>query len=301
MEKVKVAVVQATPVLFDLAATVDKICKLLAEAAQNGADLVLFPEAFIPCYPRALSFGTVVGSRSEEGRELWLQYWNNALDVESQFCKHISRAVKEAGVHLCLGVTERVGESGTLFCSLLFFGPDGRLLGRHSKLKPTAAERIIWGERDGSTLKVYDTTIGKIGGLICWENYMPLARMTLYEQGVEIYLAPTADQRPAWLATMQHIALEGRCFVLGCNQFVRKADYPEFLQTELDGLDEVLCRGGSVIVSPLGELIQGPLYDREGILYAELDKRELIRAKMDFDVRGHYHRPDVFEFKWLKG
>ena len=180
---------------------------------------------------------------------------------------------------------------------MLYFGPDGRLLGKHRKLKPTAAERLVWGEGDGSTLTVIDTEYGRIGGLICWENYMPLARMALYAKGVEIYLAPTADSRETWQATLRHIACEGRCFVLGCNQYVTKSMYPSDLPgiEELAGQPEVMCRGGSVIVSPLGEVIAGPLYDAEGILHAELDLAEVARAKFDFDVVGHYARPDVFQ------
>ena len=184
-----------------------------------------------------------------------------------------------------------------LHCTVLYFGPDGRLLGKHRKLKPTAAERLIWGEGDGSTLTVLDTELGRIGGLICWENYMPLARTALYAKGVALYLAPTADSRETWQATLRHIACEGRCFVLGCNQYVTKAMYPVDLPCieELAGQPEVMCRGGSAIVSPLGELLAGPLYDREGILTADLDLAEVARAKFDFDVVGHYARPDVFQ------
>jgi nitrilase len=169
--------------------------------------------------------------------------------------------------------------------------------GKHRKLKPTGAERLIWGEGDGSTLTVLDTPLGKIGGLICWENYMPAARMALYGKGVEIYLAPTADSRDSWQSTMQHIALEGRCFVLGSNQFVTKTMHPPDLpgRAELENQPEVMCRGGSVIISPLGEVLAGPLYDQAGILYADLDRNLLTRSKLDFDVNGHYARPDVFQ------
>jgi nitrilase len=184
-----------------------------------------------------------------------------------------------------------------LYCTLLYFDPDGQLLGKHRKLKPTAAERLIWGEGDGSTLTVVETRFGKVGGLICWENYMPLARMALYAKGVELYLAPTADARDTWHATLRHIACEGRCFVLGCNQYVTKSMYPP----DLDGLEdltdqpEVLCRGGSAIVSPLGEVVAGPLYDREGTLLATLDLAEVVQSKFDLDVVGHYARPDLFQ------
>ncbi|OQY30619.1 MAG: nitrilase [Anaerolineaceae bacterium 4572_5.2] len=297
--RVKVAVVQAAPVLFDREASIDKARRLIAEAAEEGAQLVLFPEAFIPAYPRGLSFGTVVGSRSPSGRQTWQRYWANAVDVPGPAVKALGIAARQAEVYLAIGVVERDTQfsGGTLYCTTLYFGPDGRLLGKHRKLKPTAAERLIWGEGDGSTLTVLDTDLAKIGGLICWENYMPLARMAMYNQGVEIYLAPTADARNSWQATLRHIALEGRCFVLGCNQYVTKSMYPADLAglEDLSGQPEVMCRGGSAIISPLGEVLAGPLYDQEGILYADLDLAEITRSKFDFDVVGHYARPDIFQ------
>jgi len=296
---VKVAVVQASSVLFDREKTIQKTCDLVADAAGLGAKVVLLPEAFVPAYPRGFSFGTVVGNRTPAGRRLWQRYWDNAIDVPGAATDILGKAAREAGIHLAIGVIERDGEfgGGTLYCTLLYFGPDGQLLGKHRKLKPTAAERLIWGEGDGSTLTVIDTEFGKIGGLICWENYMPLARMAMYAKGVDIYLAPTADQRDAWQATMRHVALEGRCFVLGCNQFVTRQMYPGDLEgiEELDQLPEVICRGGSVIVSPLGEVLAGPLWDEEGILTADLDLAEVTRGKLDFDVVGHYARSDVFQ------
>jgi len=296
---VKVAVVQAAPVLFDREATVDKVCQLIQEAAGSGAQLVLFPEAFIPAYPRGLSFGMVVGSRSPEGRRTWQAYWDNAVEVPSPAIAALGAAVQEAGVYMAIGIIERDSQfsRGTLYCTLLYFGTDGQLMGKHRKLKPTAAERLIWGEGDGSTLAAFDTELGRIGGLICWENYMPMARMAMYGKGVELYLAPTADARDTWQCTLRHIACEGRCFVLGCNQFVTKYMYPSNLEgvVELDEQPDVICRGGSVIVSPFGEVLAGPLYDKEGILYAELDRGEIVRGKVDFDVVGHYARPDVFQ------
>jgi nitrilase len=296
---IKVAVVQAAPVLFDREATVIKACQLIHEATLQGAQLVLFPEAFIPAYPRGLSFGMVVGSRKPEGRQLWQIYWDNAVEIPSPTTEALSAAVREAGVYMAIGVIERDTQfsGGTLYCTLLYFGPDGEIMGKHRKLKPTGAERLIWGEGDGSTLTVLSTKLGKIGGLICWENYMPLARMSMYSKGVELYLAPTADSRETWQATLRHIACEGRCFVLGCNQFVTKDMYPSNLKEhpELGEQPEVMCRGGSAIISPFGEVVAGPLYDQEGILYANLDMGEIIRAKVDFDVVGHYSRPDVFQ------
>ena len=298
-KKVKVAVVQAAPVLFDREATLEKAAALILEAGRQGAGLVLLPEAYIPAYPRGFSFGMVVGSRKSEGRALWKRYWENAVEVPGPATEALGAAAREAGVFLAIGVIERDNQfsRGTLYCTLLYFDPEGKLLGKHRKLKPTGAERLIWGEGDGSTMPVVEAPFGKVGGLICWENYMPLARMAMYAKGVEIYLAPTADYRDSWQATMRHIACEGRCFVLGCNQFVKKDMYPENLETleELEDRPEIMCRGGSVIVAPLGDVIAGPLFDEEGILYAQLDMTEVVKSKIDFDVVGHYSRPDVFQ------
>ncbi len=297
---VHAAVIQAAPVLFDSEATLAKAQRLIAEAAAQGANLILFPEAFIPAYPRGLTFGTVVGHRTPSGRKTWQVYWANSVDVPGPVTKALGVAARQARVHVAIGVIERATHSrGTLYCSLLYFAPDGRLLAKHRKLKPTGAERLIWGEGDGRTLKVLETTLGKLGGLICWENYMPLARMALYEQGVEVYLAPTADARDTWQATLRHIACEGRCFVLGCNQYVSKTMYPANLPgaEALDNMPEVMCRGGSAIISPLGEVLAGPLYDQEGMLFADLDLAEIVRSRFDFDVAGHYARPDVLQLR----
>lgn len=289
---VRAAVVQAAPVLFDRDATIAKLHTLTQEAAAQGAQLVVFPEAFVPAYPRGFSFGMVVGSRTPEGRLLWERYWRNAVDVPGPAVDEMGRAARLAGVHLAVGVIERdrVATGGTLYCTILYFGPDGTLLGKHRKLKPTGSERLIWGEGDASTLTVLETRLGRLGGLICWENYMPNARMAMYAQGVELYVAPTADARDSWQATMRHIALEGRCFVLGCNQFVTKSMHPADLPCldELATQPEIMCRGGSVIIGPLGDILAGPLYDAEGILTADLDLGEIVRARLDFDVVGHY-------------
>ncbi len=299
VKTVKVAVVQAAPVLFDKTLSVEKACHLIKDAGAKGSKVVLLPEAFIPAYPRGFSFGMVVGSRSDEGRCLWKRYWDNAIEIPGREVEALGEASKEAGVYLAIGVIERDGDysRGTVYCTLLYFDPDGHLMGKHRKLKPTGSERLIWGEGDGSTMPVFSTEVGNMGGLICWENYMPLARMAMYGKGVEIYFAPTADTRETWQATMQHIACEGRCFVLGCNQFVTKEMYPSDLETfeELSDQPDVMCRGGSVIVSPFGEVMAGPLYDKEGILYADLDLSEIAKAKVDFDVVGHYARPDIFQ------
>jgi nitrilase len=297
----RVAVVQAASVVFDRARSTQKAAALIRQAGTQSARLVLLPEAFIPCYPRGFSFGMAVGSRSEAGRDLWRILWENALDVPGPETQALGEAARSAGVYAAIGVIERDLQSapGTLFCSLLYFGPDGRLLGKHRKLKPTGSERLIWGEGDGSTLTVLATELGRIGGLICWENYMPLARTALFGKGVQIYLAPTADARDTWQSTLRHIACEGRCYVLGCNQYMTKAMYPADLpgRDELAAQPEVMCRGGSAIIGPLGEVLAGPVYDQETILTAEIDLAQIVRARLDFDVVGHYARPDVFRLR----
>ncbi|WP_339696427.1 carbon-nitrogen hydrolase family protein [uncultured Roseivirga sp.] len=295
-KKYIVAVIQAAPILFDLEKTLAKTAHLVTEAASKGAQLVLFPEAFISAYPRGLSFGTVVGSRSTEGRETWLKYWGSSIEVPSKATEQLGEMAKKAKVFLVLGVNEKDTVSGTMYCTMLYFSPEGQLMGKHRKLKPTAAERIVWGEGDGSTLSTFNTPLGKMGGLICWENYMPLARMAMYQKGVQLYLAPTADSRENWQHTLKHIALEGRCFVLGCNQFVTKSMYPKDLPgiADLDQQPEIMSSGGSVIIAPTGEVLAGPLWDEEGILTAEIDKDEIIKSKLDFDSVGHYARNDVF-------
>ncbi|HYF94493.1 MAG TPA: carbon-nitrogen hydrolase family protein [Symbiobacteriaceae bacterium] len=293
--KVRAAVVQAAPVLLDREATTAKVCRLIDEAAAQGANLILFPEAMIPAYPRGLSFGVVVGARDEAGRRAFARYWENSVEVPGPITDVIGAAAAKAKAYVAVGVIERENmyRGGTLYCTLLYFGPDGRLLGKHRKLKPTAAERIIWGEGDGSTLTAVQTEFGTMGGLICWENYMPLARMAMYNKGVEIYLAPTADQRDTWQATIQHIACEGRCFVLSCNQFVTREMMPADWEDIGPGPSQ-FCRGGSAVIGPLGQYLAGPLYDEEGILIADLDMSLITQARFDFDVVGHYNRPDVF-------
>lgn len=294
---VKVGVVQATPIFFNLRSSLEKTAKLVRKYSKQGCELLLFPETFLPGYPRGMTFGSVIGKRENFGRQLYQTYWENSIEVGDPSFQFLANLAKENQVHLIIGITEKNALNGTLYCSILFFSPNGDFLGKHQKLKPTGIERLVWGEGDGSTLKVYDTEIGKIGGLICWENYMPLARMTLYNQGVQIFVAPTADSRETWISTMRHIACEGRCFVLGCNQFFRKEDYSEEYRDHVDLEKKIICPGGSVIVSPLGEIIQGPLWNREGVLISDLDRNQIIESRLDFDVIGHYARNDIFDFK----
>jgi nitrilase len=298
MKKIKASIVQATPVVFDLQKTVDKTINLIHESAKiKKPDLILFPESFIPAYPRGLDFGAKVGYRTDEGRKLWQRYWENSVEVPGKETALIGRAAKEANTFVAIGVTEKDKVSGTLYCTLLYFAPSGELIGKHRKIKPTGTERLIWGEGDGTTLTTIDAGFAIVGGLICWENYMPLARMAMCQKGVQIYLAPTADARDSWQTTLKHIAMEGRCFVLGCNQYVEKKDYPDVMKHLIKDEPDVMSRGGSVIISPMGEVVAGPLFGEEGILTAELDMGEITRAKMDFDVIGHYARQDIFKFE----
>ena len=295
------SVVQLAPVFFDKKQTIAKIGDFISKAAKKKSRVILFPEVIVPGYPRGLIFGTAVGGRTAEGREMFLRYWENSVEVPGKETVQLARWAKEAKAYVVVGVTERDTTSDTLYCSLLYFSPEGKLTHRHRKIKPTAAERIIWGEGDGSDLQVLDTPMGRIGGLICWENYMPFARMTLYQQGLEIYLAPTADCRDSWQSTLTHIACEGRCFVLGCNQYLTKDHYPADLRKKLTADHPSLpSSGGSVIIGPLGKVLAGPVYNKEAVLTAEIDPREIVKAKMDFDVIGHYARPDLFEFAWTK-
>jgi nitrilase len=293
MSKFTAAVVQTASVAFNPDATVDKVDAFTKQAADKGAKLVVFPEAFVGGYPKGLDFGARVGGRTEAGRDAFRVYYDGAIDVPGIHTKRMGEIAANHGVHLVMGVIERDG--GTLYCTVLFFGPDGALQGKHRKLMPTAAERLIWGFGDGSTLPAFDTPLGKVGAVICWENYMPMLRMTMYAKGVSLYCAPTADTRETWLPTMRHIALEGRCFVFSACQFARRSDYPADYPIDGDPApDTVLMRGGSFIVDPLGELLTERVFDRDAVLTAEIDLGEVARGKYDFDVVGHYSRPDVF-------
>ncbi len=282
MQSFRAAVVQASPVVFDKSATLAKVERLTEEAAERGAKLVVFPEAFVSAYPKGHDFGARVGFRSADGRAAFRRYWESSVDVPGEDTALLGETAARHGVHLVIGVIER--EGGTLYCTALFFGPDGALLGKHRKVMPTAMERLVWGFGDGSTLTVLPTPLGKIGAVICWENYMPLLRTAMYAQGIEIYCAPTVDDRATWAPSMQHIAFEGRCFVLSAVQWVEPGG----------PLGEMGIAGGSVIVDPQGKILAGPARDGECILTADLDGNAVIEGKFDLDVTGHYARPDLF-------
>jgi nitrilase len=286
-EPVRVACVQAEPVIFDRAATIEKLARLAGEAAAGGARLALFPETFVPVYPsnrwaRHLAHGT-------DGAALFARLAQQSVEVPGPHSDALGAAARDAGLWLAVGVNEL--ERGTIYNSLLVYAPDGALALHHRKLVPTNHERLVWGAGDGRGLETVDAGFAKIGGLICWENLMPLARFALYERGVEIYLAPTADDSESWHDSVRHIAREARAFVLSCCAFQRASSYPPDVPLA-DG-DELLGRGGSAIVAPDGTYLAGPLWDEEGILYADLEPSPLYAARQRFDPAGHYHRPDV--------
>jgi nitrilase len=291
---IRIAVVQAGSVMFDTAKTLERMQVFCERAAASQASLMVFPEAYIGGYPKGLDFGARMGTRSEEGRDDYLRYWKGAIDVPGPETARIGEFAAASRSTLVVGVIERLG--ATLYCSALLFGPDGRLQARHRKLMPTASERLVWGCGDGSTMQVVDTAVGKVAAAICWENYMPLFRASLYAQGVQFWCAPTVDDRDVWQCTMRHIAVEGRCFVLSACQYFDRSHCPDNYSYPKDHDPKAaLIRGGSVVVSPFGEVLAGPVYDQECVLSAEINLDDITRGKYDLDVAGHYARPDVFQ------
>ncbi|SAK85675.1 nitrilase/cyanide hydratase and apolipoprotein N-acyltransferase [Caballeronia fortuita] len=291
----KAAVVQASSIPFDAQQTAEKAVKLVRTAASEGASLVVFPEAFIGGYPKGASFGTLVGRRTDAGRALFKRYRDGAVELTGPEIARLSEVAAETGVHIVAGVIERAG--GTLYCTAVTISPNAGVAGYHRKLMPTGTERIIWGFGDGSTISPVDTPFGKVGAVICWENYMPAFRQAMYAQGTEIYCAPTADDRATWAPSMIHVAIEGRVHVLSACQAIRLSEYPSYYLEDfhLDARgDDYIMHGGSMIVDPLGKVLAGPIFDEETILYAEIDPGLGRASNLDFDVVGHYSRPDVF-------
>jgi nitrilase len=293
----KIAVVQAAPVVLNREATVSKACELIAEAGRSGARLVVFPEAFIPTYPDWV--WRIPPGQHQVLADMYAELLEQSVEIPSPVTENLSQAARQEGVYVAMGLNERNAQASnaSLYNTLLYISPEGDLLGKHRKLVPTAPERMVWAQGDGSTLEVYDTSLGKLGGLICWENYMPLARYSLYAWGVQIYLAPTWDNGEPWLSTLRHIAKEGRAYVIGCSIAMRKQDIPdrfEFKAKYYSEVGEWINKGDSAVVSPDGKFVAGPLNAEEGILYAELDLRQMRGSKWNLDVAGHYARPDVF-------
>jgi len=296
-DKLVAAVAQTASVLFDTPATVERALALMADAAKAGAQLLVFPEAFIGGYPKGADFHIYLGGRTPQGRAEFKAYFDAAVAIDGPEIAALAEAAGRHRLYVVVGIIERDG--GTLYCTAVYLGADGRILGKHRKLMPTALERLVWGFGDGSTLAAVDTPWGKLGAVICWENYMPMLRMAMYRQRVAIYCAPTADDRDSWQSTMQHIALEGRCFVLSACQHLRRDDFPAAQMNNRlpDATGAALMRGGSVIIDPLGKVLAGPVFDADALLTAELDLSLIPMGQMDFDVVGHYARPDVFSLQ----
>lgn len=273
-----------------------RLREVVADAHTQRVEFLVFPEAFLGGYPKGLDFGARVGSRTPEGRDDFRRYFESAITVPGPEVDELAELAATAGMTLVVGVIERDG--GTLYCTAVYISPTEGLVGKHRKLMPTASERLIWGQGDGSTLEVFDSPAGRYSAAICWENYMPQLRLALYQEGVQLWCAPTVDDRDEWQTTMRHIAYEGRMFVLSACQFLTRADAPDAYEA-VQGNDPeaVLIRGGSVIVSPLGEVLAGPVYGEQALLVADIDLGEIARGKYDLDVVGHYARPDVFDLR----
>ena len=298
MTKYSIAAIQAAPLLFDIDETLARFSHWLDAAKSAGADLAVFPETFLGGYPKGVDFGARVGSRNAEGRELFRLYYENAFARNGDAFGKIRAMVKDAGINIVVGLVEPVGD--TLHCAAATLNRDGEIVGWRRKLQPTAMERIIWGMGDGSTLEVAQTDIGRISACICWENYMTLLRAHMFNQRTQIYTAPTVDDRPVWVPSMQMIALEGRCFVASACQYMTRGDVAEGVDYDaLQGneAEAILINGGSVIVSPMGEILAEPTYGEAKLVTAEIDMDDIPRGKFDMDGAGHYARPDIFDLK----
>ena len=292
----RIAVVQAEPVMFDKDACIAKAIKYIEECAAGGAELIVFPELFVPGYPFGMNFGFRTGSRSEPGREDWKRYYDNSVLAEGPEMDRIISAAEEADVYVSIGYSERDAVNGTLYNSNMMISPDGEAK-NHRKLKPTGSERVIWGDANKDYFPVMDTPWGPMGNLICWESYMPLARVALYEKGISLYISPNTNDNEEWQSTIRHIAIEGHCYFINCDMLITKDSYPEDLNeyAALADLPEIPCRGGSCVIDPFGHLVSDCVWDEEAVIYADLDMQKVPASKMEHDVCGHYARPDVLE------
>jgi len=292
----RIALVQAEPILFDKKACLDKTVQLIKEAADQKAELIVFPELFIPGYPIGMNFGFSMGKRTEAGRQDWMRYYNASLLTGGEEFQLLAELVKSLGVYVSLGFSERDEISGTLYNSNVIFEPDGSYK-VHRKLKPTGSERVVWGDANKDYFPITETPWGPVGSLICWESYMPLARVALYQKGITIYISPNTNDNPEWQATIQHIAIEGKCYFINVDMLVRKTSYPTDLNEKdaVDRLPEMVCRGGSCIIDPYGHYLTEPVWDEETIIYADLDMTLPAACKMEHDAVGHYARPDVLK------
>lgn len=294
----KLAVVQAAPVMFDKTACIGKALKLINECTANGAELIVFPELFIPGYPYGMTFGFRVGSRNADGRKDWKAYYDNSILANGPEMQQLIEKAKEQGIYLSIGYSERDAVTGTLYNSNMMIAPDGTAM-NHRKLKPTGSERVVWGDADRDYFPVMETPWGPMGNLICWESYMPLVRVALYQKGISLYISPNTNDNPEWQDTIRHIAIEGHCYFINCDMFFTRADYPKTASAgeEIAKLPEIACRGGSCVVDPFGHVVSDTIWDQEGIIYAELDMQKVPASKMEHDVCGHYARPDVLKLQ----
>jgi len=291
MKKKIIAALQIGSSLLGSAETMAQILGHKESIQNSNCDLLVMPEALLGGYPKGSDFGTRVGYRTDEGREEFLQYWQQAIDIDGPEVLALTELAKDCHTSIVIGIIERSGT--TLYCTALFITDTGEIA-KHRKLMPTASERLIWGQGDGSTIPVIETSAGRVGAAICWENYMPLLRTTMYAKGLDIWCAPTVDDRDIWQASMKHIAYEGRNFLVSACQYqVPPSNGGSKDQTWPK--DKPLIRGGSVIISPMGEVIAGPLYNKEGLISAEIDLDDIVKARYDMDPTGHYSRPDIFK------
>ena len=292
----RIAVVQAEPVMFDKNACIAKAIKYIEECAAGGAELIVFPELFVPGYPFGMNFGFRTGSRSEPGREDWKRYYDNSILANGPEMDRLISAAEEADVYVSIGYSERDAVNGTLYNSNMMISPEGEAR-NHRKLKPTGSERVIWGDANKDYFPVMDTPWGPMGNLICWESYMPLARVALYEKGISLYISPNTNDNEEWQSTIRHIAIEGHCYFINCDMLITKGSYPEDLNeyAALADLPQVPCRGGSCVIDPFGHLVSDCVWDEEAVIYADLDMQKVPASKMEHDVCGHYARPDVLE------
>ena len=292
----RLAIVQAAPVMFNKDACLQKALCLIEEATKNGAELIVFPELFLPGYPYGMTFGYTVGSRKESGREDWKVYYDNSILAAGEEMQQLIDCAKRLSVYLSLGYSEREEATATLYNSNMLISSDGQAL-NHRKLKPTGAERLIWGDAQQDFFPVMDTPWGRIGSLICWESYMPLARAALYEKGITIYISPNTNDNPEWQHTIRHIAIEGHCYFVNADLVFRKSDYPQTKSgaDEISRLPDIACRGGSCVIDPFGHDASKTVWDEEAIIYADLDIRKVPASRMEFDSCGHYARPDVLK------
>lgn len=292
MEKKIIAALQIGSGSKGTRETLDRILTFETEIKQSNCDVLVMPEAILGGYPKGSDFGTRVGYRTDEGREEFLRYWQQAVDLDGPEVIALTKLAKQSATAIVIGIIERGGT--TLYCTALFISDKGEIVAKHRKLMPTASERLIWGQGDGSTIPIVETAAGRIGAAICWENYMPLLRSTMYAKGIQIWCVPTVDDRDIWQASMRHIAYEGRNFLVSACQFQPRPPGDD-IKDKTWPKDKPLIRGGSVIISPMGEVLAGPLYNKDGLISAEIDLNDIVKARYDMDPMGHYSRPDVFK------